>query len=162
MFRPGAVLIPGKGRQLPFVEWGPRIVRYPSAWLRGKLGPNADTILRGASNDQIAAYVAAANAAGEDFFWQRISRSRIHRTAVAARCKMLRQVGDTHRSLPFFGLRFREYLPFTWDNIAAHRKELCDYCFWGGPDKTAPFPAYDWYEPDELIKPEGFEKHHFG
>ena len=155
-------LVPGKGRHRPFVEWGPRTVRYPSAWLQRQLAPyNPDLALRHMTNDQIAAYAEAAREAGEDFFWSRISRSRIHRTAVAARCKMLRQVSDIYHADRFFGLRFRDYLPFTWDNIDLHRTELCDYCFWGGPDKTTPFPAYDWFEPDDLVHLEGFEKYHF-
>ncbi|HEU5266668.1 MAG TPA: hypothetical protein VFU35_08200 [Jatrophihabitans sp.] len=162
VFHYGLPLIRGKARQQPFVEWGPRTVHFPSAWLQQQLGPNADRILRGKTNDQIAEYAAAARAAGQDFYWDRISRSRIHRTAVAARCKMLRQVSNIYHADRFFGLRFRDYLPFTWDNIAQHRTELCDYCFWGGPDKTAAFPAYDWFEPDDFIKPDGFEKHHFG
>ena len=162
VYHEGQPLIRGKARQLPFVEWGPRVVRFPSAWLQSKMATLPGRAQRHLSTADAAAYYAAATAAGEDFFWARMSRSRIHRTAVAARCKMLREVSDLYHADRFFGLRFREYLPFTWDNIAGHRKELCDYCFWGGPDKTAPFPAYDWYEPDELIKPEGFEKHHFG
>jgi hypothetical protein len=93
---------------------------HDPSWLRRKLGNDADAIVRGMSNDQIAAFLAA----GKDFSWNRC-------------------------------------LPFTWD-ITAHRKELRDYCFWGGPDTTTPFPTYDRHEPDDFVKPDGFEKHHFG
>lgn len=148
----GGVVLGGRARRHPFVEWGPRPARYPSAWVRQQMAPRDPEVgFRNMSNEGIAAWVAAANAAGEDFFWTRVSRSRIHRTAVAARCSMLRRVADMRRSkegafrtLP---LRFRDDLPFGWGNLALHRRELCDYCFFGGPDKQTPFPAFDWFEP---------------
>jgi hypothetical protein len=166
LLRPGPSS--GVARRHPFVEWGPRNVYFPSAWSAHRFeGRDADQALRFLAKTNPDAFVRLADearAAGESLYWMRISRSRIHRTAVAARCLMLRQAiaswrdgAGNYRLMP---LRLRDFLPFTWDNIAAHRHELCDYCFYGGPDKTTPRPIPDWYEPDTLLEDSGFEKVH--
>jgi hypothetical protein len=36
-------------------------------------------------------------------------------------------------------------LPFAWGQLNANRKPLCEYCFFGGPEKTVPFPHDDWF-----------------
>ena len=115
-------------RTLPFVEWGPKEVHFKNA---------------GTNNE----------------WWVRISRSRIHRTAVVARCAYLRvaaqiradeaKISLRHRSPPF---RYKESLPFSRENLNAHRKELCEYCFFGGPIRTDPYPVEDWFVLDGLIK----------
>jgi hypothetical protein len=81
------------------------------------------------------------NAGTDGKIWWRDRRSRIHRIAVSARCKMLREIG--HK----FGTprKYRDKLPFAWDQLSANRKILCEYCFFGGPDKTEPFPEHDWF-----------------
>lgn len=115
-------------RSLSFVEWGPKEVHF--------------------------------NNAGTNNEWQvRISRSRIHRTAVVARCKYLRVAAQVRaeeakislrdRSPPF---RYKESLPFSRENLNAHRKELCEYCFFGGPIRIEPYPVDDWFVLDGLIK----------
>jgi hypothetical protein len=72
--------------------------------------------------------------------WQRRNRtSRIHRTAVSARC----------RSLPLLRpevvYRYTDALPFPWTDLNQHRLPLCEYCFFGGPDKEEPLPEEDWF-----------------
>jgi|GEM_PF-3132926 len=129
-------------RSHPYVEWGPE-------W----------------------AYFANA---GTDFkTWMRYSRSRIHRTAVAARCRMLKAGADDRvlsmereaKTGRYTGkhpkFRYKDTLPFSHENINQHRKELCEYCFFGGPDKTAPYPVEDWFEPNEpSFKEKNFPKIH--
>jgi len=118
-------------RSHSFVEWGPRWVYFQA--------PN--------STPQAPVW------------WGHDRRSRIHRTAVAARCKMLQRkaIINEHAAgvrgqlkAPFV---YRDSLPFPWEEVAQHRKVLCEYCFFGGPDKFVPLPREDWFEtlPDFLI-----------
>ena len=58
--------------------------------------------------------------------------SAIHRTAVPGRCKM---ADRGSRNGP--AITYLDSLPFPVADVAAHRDELCDYCFYGGPTKTA-------------------------
>ena len=44
-------------------------------------------------------------------------------------------------------LRYRDDLGFQWEDLARHRKVLCEYCFFGGPDKLVPYDRNDWFEP---------------
>lgn len=92
-------------------------------------------------------WVRFHNAGTNGAMWSRYSRSRIHRTAVAARCRALWIA--TTLGLPK-GTRFHyfDYLPWGWEGVPFHRTELCEYCFFGGPDKTVPYPAFDWFEPN--------------
>lgn len=116
-------------RSFSFVEWGPGEVHFNNG---------------GTDNE----------------WWTRISRSRIHRTAVVARCKYLRVASHIraeeakngllrHHSPPF---RYKQSLPFAWDDLNKHRKELCEYCFFGGPIRTDPYPEEDWFVLDGFIK----------
>jgi hypothetical protein len=75
-------------------------------------------------------------------WWSHTRKSRIHRTALSARCKMLRA-----NSLKFWPdyFKYSDKLPFTWEDLDQNRKELCEYCFFGGPDKHKPFPQEDWF-----------------
>lgn len=71
-------------------------------------------------------------------WWSRVRTSHIHRTAVSARCKALRE--------PIRGeVKYSDSLPFAWSALADNRGALCDYCFFDGPDKTDPLPEADWF-----------------
>jgi len=77
-------------------------------------------------------------------WWTHNRSSRIHRTATGGRCRMMRQVASkTPRMRP--KLRYSDVLPFTWAHLFQNRHYLCEYCFFGGPDKTVPFPEEDWF-----------------
>lgn len=58
--------------------------------------------------------------------------SAIHRTAIPGRCRMLMRAARKAKFL------YLDELPFPIEEINARRDELCDYCFFGGPDKTDP------------------------
>jgi len=118
-------------RSHPFVEWGPDYVHF-------------------------------ANAGTDNKMWTRLSRSRIHRTAVAARCRMLRKLAGgfeptgapappPRRNSWAGRLRYKDTLPFPWEQVNDHRTELCEYCFFGGPDKTTPYPQDDWFQPSHFV-----------
>jgi hypothetical protein len=66
--------------------------------------------------------------------------SNIHRTSVPGRCRMVRQysskVSRTPDTTPH--LEYSDTLPFPRDQLLARRALVCDYCFFGGPDKTVP------------------------
>jgi hypothetical protein len=85
-----------------------------------------------------------ANAGTNNETWSHNRTSKIHRTATGARCMMLRQrAEDTPRKRPKF--RYFDTLPAEWTPLANHRHFLCDFCFFGGPDKTTPFPLDKWF-----------------
>jgi hypothetical protein len=70
-----------------------------------------------------------------------LRRSAIHRTALPGRCQMLRRHSTTrllHPDQPSYPLIYLDALPFPPDEIIPHRGQLCDYCFFGGPDKDVP------------------------
>jgi hypothetical protein len=76
-------------------------------------------------------------------WWSHNRISHIHRTAVSPRCLMLR-IAATDGVFPG-GISYLDELPFAWQYLNGHRKPLCEYCFFGGPDKTDPFPEHDWF-----------------
>src|SRR6266404_2047267 len=76
------------------------------------------------------------NAGTKKTWWSKVRRSRIHRTAISARCRELRRSKYTPK--------YFDTLPFAWEDLNRHRKPLCEYCFFGGPDKFVPFPEEDW------------------
>lgn len=85
-----------------------------------------------------------ANAGTNNESWTHNRTSKIHRTATGARCMMLRQRAEaTPRMRPRF--RYFDTLPAEWNPLAEHRHFLCDFCFFGGPDKTTPFPPEKWF-----------------
>lgn len=87
-------------------------------------------------------YFANAGTGGET--WSHDRTSRIHRTACGARCLMLRRnASRTARTRPTF--RYTDALPYSWAHLYQNRHYLCEYCFFGGPDKTKPFPEHDWF-----------------
>ena len=78
--------------------------------------------------------------AGTHDEWQTSRRqSRIHRTAVAARCRELRR-SRLSRAFEYF-----DALPFPSNDLNRHRGPLCEYCFFGGPEKLTALPAEDWF-----------------
>lgn len=118
-------------RRNSFVEWGPKYVRFYNEGTGGAI-------------------------------WERLSRSRIHRTAAAARCRSVRlaaqmRTGDAfnenaHGRSRLPPLRYFDTLPWgSWDSLELHRREICEYCFYGGPDKTQPRPIPDWFETDPAL-----------
>jgi hypothetical protein len=71
----------------------------------------------------------------------RLRHSKLHRTAIPGRCHMLRRYSLTrltHPDQPEYPLLYLDALPFPTTDLLAHRGELCDYCFFGGPDKDIP------------------------
>ena len=59
--------------------------------------------------------------------------SKIHRTDLAGRCRM----ADRFSTDKSTRLEYLDDLPVPRDEILAHRELFCDYCFFGGPDKSA-------------------------
>jgi len=71
--------------------------------------------------------------------------SDLHRTDCPGRCIMVSCFSSNVLPAPVPGrhlpvLEYLDALPFprTREQIIAHRHQLCDYCFFGGPDKTEP------------------------
>lgn len=58
--------------------------------------------------------------------------SAIHRTAVPGRCSMIMRAAYKAKFL------YLDELPFPVSEINDHRKALCEYCFFGGPEKMVP------------------------
>ncbi len=59
-------------------------------------------------------------------------RSALHRTAYPGRCKFADQYSyKLDEGLP----EYLDELPFPMAEIPTHQKEICEYCFYGGPDK---------------------------
>jgi hypothetical protein len=58
--------------------------------------------------------------------------SAIHRTSITGRCEMVNRAANDVQ------FQYLDELPFELDEINQHRKELCEYCFFGGADKYAP------------------------
>jgi hypothetical protein len=69
-------------------------------------------------------------------------RSAIHQTSISRRCRMLRHYSLTeiHPPAPAgeYPLIYLDSLPFPVSEILQNRDQLCDYCFFGGPDKDVP------------------------
>jgi hypothetical protein len=70
-------------------------------------------------------------------YWAEYRKSAIHRTDVPGRCSNAARFSED--AVP----QYHDALPFALVDIDFHRDLLCDYCFWGGPDKTElkPLPA---------------------
>jgi hypothetical protein len=71
-------------------------------------------------------------------------RSKLHRTAFPQRCRMVSKYSLTWIGAPASVdgpiLEYLDDLPFPQADLAAHRGEVCDYCFYGGPTNTQPLP----------------------
>ena len=61
--------------------------------------------------------------------------TRIHRTDPSRRCLFATRFpgGFTAPDIEYL-----DDLPFPSSDLAHHRRRVCDYCFYGGPDKTTP------------------------
>ena len=57
-------------------------------------------------------------------------QSAVHRTAVPGRCQFAARFGVRKSDL-----KYLDQLPFGPEALEARRDELCEYCFYGGPDK---------------------------
>jgi hypothetical protein len=77
--------------------------------------------------------------------YQSVQRqSKIHRTSVPERCRfahhysrhVLAWPNPARPELP--ALEYLDALPFPREDLLNHRELLCDYCFFGGPDKSIP------------------------
>ncbi len=69
--------------------------------------------------------------------------SAIHRTAVPGRCRMVSRYSinaplSGTDPKPLSHIDYFDDLPFPIEDIVARRAILCDYCFFGGPDKNVP------------------------
>jgi hypothetical protein len=68
--------------------------------------------------------------------------SNLHRTDFPGRCRMVSRFSskvlevDDGSGRPH--LEYLDALPFARTDLLAHRDEVCDYCFFGGPTKTTP------------------------
>jgi hypothetical protein len=74
---------------------------------------------------------------------QRSRRSNLHRTEFPGRCRMVSffslKVDPTSvsgSSRPH--LEYLDALPFPRSDLITRRREVCDYCFFGGPTKKVP------------------------
>ena len=70
-------------------------------------------------------------------------QSAIHRTDVFERCSNIVHMsigGETIEGIPptNVGIEYLDELPFPITALNQHRKELCEYCFFGGPGSTTP------------------------
>jgi len=73
-------------------------------------------------------------------------KSKLHRTAVSARCLELKRRMTRSQGRAFMPEGYADSLPFGWGALDENRRGiLCDYCFFGGPDKHVPFPEEDWF-----------------
>jgi hypothetical protein len=60
--------------------------------------------------------------------------SAIHRTDFEGRCRYAHKYSDKAKGR----LHYLDELPFPMEELDANRDLVCDYCFYGGPDKTVP------------------------
>ncbi len=67
-------------------------------------------------------------------YWNETRRSAIHRTDLAHRCRFAARYSNDADP------NYLDALPFPQDELVANRARLCDYCFFGGPDKSIPLP----------------------
>ena len=69
-------------------------------------------------------------------------RSKIHRTAIPGRCRMASHYSQTwflsKPGAPGATLEYLPALPFPVADLVAHRAQVCDYCFFGGPTRNQP------------------------
>lgn len=58
-------------------------------------------------------------------------KSALHRTDWPGRCRFADRISKHVEELEYL-----DVLPFEIENIGSHSKEICEYCFFGGPGKT--------------------------
>lgn len=64
-------------------------------------------------------------------------RSAIHRTDVPGGCLFVEPQGESSGLVEY---TYLDVLPFAESELEAHREQVCDYCFFGGPTRTTPLP----------------------
>jgi hypothetical protein len=95
-----------------FVKWGPYTTLYK-------------TYLRNSQGQILSRYPA----------WRPLKRTpKIHKTDIDVRCKFV-----AHHT-EFASFAYFDQLPFPPARLKENRHLLCDYCFFGGPDKNQPTP----------------------
>lgn len=78
-------------------------------------------------------------------WWQQIVRtSQLHRTDVPGRCRFAWAYSEKAV------LSYSDHLGFPWSDLPKHRDKVCEYCFFGGPDKIVPVA-----EPTHQLRPKG-------
>jgi hypothetical protein len=50
----------------------------------------------------------------------------------------LNQIRDPGPGVTPSAIQYLDALPFPVENLVASRKQVCDYCFFGGPTRTVP------------------------
>jgi hypothetical protein len=70
----------------------------------------------------------------------RQKQSKFHRTHLTQRCAMLQSIAQPlspphGETFPPKEIEYLDLLPFQLETLADHRRQVCDYCFFGGPDK---------------------------
>lgn len=71
--------------------------------------------------------------------WRMTQRkSVLHRTRMPGRCRFAEEYSWMATAKETLKLEYLDELPFQVEYLAAHRKSVCDYCFYGGPSKTEP------------------------
>lgn len=102
-------------RSHPYVTWLPHTAHFPNPYEPGK-------------------------------FWHRDTYPHIHRTAASARCLVLKQRAERQSRGPWgLQVKYLDDLGMDFSRVRYERKHLCDYCFFGGPDHTDPYPEEDWF-----------------
>ena len=71
----------------------------------------------------------------------RRKQSKIHRTHLTERCAMLGSIAQPlspphGETFPPKEIEYLDVLPFPAEVLAEQRRQVCDYCFFGGPDKN--------------------------
>ena len=70
--------------------------------------------------------------------WDYVNRSsKIHKTKLPGRCRMAGQFSEQVWPIQ---MHYADALPFDSQMLKENRDRLCDYCFFGGPDKAEPLP----------------------
>jgi hypothetical protein len=70
----------------------------------------------------------------------KLRRSRLHRTDFPGRCIMVSRLSGKvfTEPTPTTSLNYLDQLPFPRQDLLGNRRQVCDYCFFGGPTKTVP------------------------
>ncbi|KAJ1497679.1 hypothetical protein HMI54_013410 [Coelomomyces lativittatus] len=98
-------------QSIRFVHWGPYDILYP------KYSLTIDGYNYGQPH------------------WKPLKKTpKIHKTDIDVRCKMVAFHSEREE------VRYFDELPFPEDQLLQNRHLVCDYCFFGGPDKNEPKP----------------------
>ncbi len=79
-------------------------------------------------------------------WWHRRAVATLHRTAASARCRSLRMRAERAAEIGRSGgFSLSDDLPFDPATLRKQRGAVCDFCFFGGPDKSEPFSLDSWF-----------------